>query len=103
MKILRALTGLMPNLRGPLENKRRLYYNVILSILLYGAPVWHHEFYVSKRKQVPFRRIQRMVASRVVSAYRTVSLDAATLLAGFPPIHFYLFISISCQNFLWNC
>lgn len=87
MKVLRSLTSLMPNLRGPLESKRRLYYNVILSILLYGAPIWHHEFFVSRSKQVPFRGVQRIVASRVVSSYRTVSLDAATLLAGIPPVH----------------
>lgn len=87
MRILRALTGLMPNLRGPIEGKRKLFYNVIISILLYGAPVWYGEFCASRSKQIPFRRIQRVISARVVCAYRTVSLGAATLLAGFPPIH----------------
>lgn len=86
-KVLRGLIKLMPNLRGPLETKRRLYFNVVLSILLYGSPVWFQEFCSVRHNQLPFRRIQRLVASRVVCAYRTVFLDAATLLAGFPPIN----------------
>lgn len=38
-KVTRALGRLMPNLRGPDENKRQLYANVVHSVILYGAPV----------------------------------------------------------------
>lgn len=38
-KVVRALGRLMPNLKGPREAKRRLFANVIMSILTYGAPV----------------------------------------------------------------
>lgn len=37
--VTRALTVLMPNLRGPCESKRKLFANIVLSMLLYGAPV----------------------------------------------------------------
>jgi len=84
-KVLRSLGLLMPNLRGPSQTRRRLYYNVVMSILTYGVPVWGQEFVNSSRKQYPLRRIQRTAALRVICAYRTVSLDAALLLAGFPP------------------
>lgn len=36
-KMLRSLGKLMPNLRDPSQHKRMLYYNVFLSIVLYGA------------------------------------------------------------------
>lgn len=37
--VIRALNRLMPNLRGLDEQRRRLYVNVVFSVLLYGAPV----------------------------------------------------------------
>jgi len=89
-KVLRSLGLLMPNLRGPSQAKRRLYYNVVVSILTYGAPVWGQEYADSPRKQYPLRRIQRMAAIRVICAYRTVSLDAALVLAGCPPLSLVL-------------
>lgn len=82
--ILRALGFLMPNLRGPSQARRMLHYNVVMSILTYGAPVWSREYAASTWKQRPVKRIQRAAASRVICAYRTVSLDAALLLAGVP-------------------
>lgn len=38
-KVTRALCRLMPNLRGPCEDKRNLYSKVVQSVLFYGAPV----------------------------------------------------------------
>lgn len=40
LKVARALEKVMPNLRGPSQNRRKLYVNVILSVILYAAPVW---------------------------------------------------------------
>lgn len=80
-----SLGRLMPNLRRPVESKRRLYYNVLLSIVLYGAPVWYRELENCRSGKLRFRRVQR-IARRVICAYRTVSYDAACVLAGVPPI-----------------
>ncbi|KMQ83274.1 reverse transcriptase [Lasius niger] len=78
-KVMNALGRLMPNLRGPDEKKRQLYANVLASVLLYGAPIWSDALASSKRTQVPFRRIQRGMALRVISAYRSVSFNMATI------------------------
>jgi len=37
-KVTRALSHLLPNLRGPHEGKRRLYANIITSV--YAVPIW---------------------------------------------------------------
>lgn len=85
-KVVRALSGLMPNLKGPGEHKRRLYANVVTSVLTYGAPVWSDALGACKKNQAPLRRLSRTLAVRVVSAYRTISYEAATLLARMPPL-----------------
>ncbi|CAL1685118.1 unnamed protein product [Lasius platythorax] len=86
-RVIRALNRLMPNLRGPDERRRRLFANVILSVILYGAPVWGDEV-VSNRLQKVMGSLERSVAQRVISAYRTVSSNAALLLARMPPLKF---------------
>ncbi|KMQ90570.1 reverse transcriptase [Lasius niger] len=86
-RVIKALNRLMPNLRGPDERRRRLFANAILSIILYGAPVWADEL---NRSQLltSLNRLERSVAQRVISAYRTVSVNAAFLLARMPPLQF---------------
>ncbi|KMQ92618.1 reverse transcriptase [Lasius niger] len=86
-KVTRALGRLMPNLRGPREDKRNLYSKVIQPVIFYGAPVWCEAFERSTRAQRILRRVQRTLAIRVISAYRTTSCDAASLLARIPPLH----------------
>lgn len=86
-KVTRALGRLMPNLRGPGERKRQLFAGVVKSVLFYGAPVWSDAFQASKSAQRSLRRVQRTLAIRVISAYRTVSCDAASLLARIPPLY----------------
>lgn len=76
----------MSNLRGPTESKRKLYYNVLFSTILYGAPIWYREIESNRSGRLRFRRVQSMIARRVICAYRTVSYDAACVLAGVPPI-----------------
>lgn len=85
-RVTGALTGLMPNLRGPCESKRKLYGNVILSVLLYGAPVWYSYLNRNKKNISKMNQSIRSVANRICCAYRTVSLDAASLLARMPPV-----------------
>ncbi|KMQ91060.1 reverse transcriptase [Lasius niger] len=84
--VLRALSKFMPNLRGPGERRRRLYANVMTSVVMYAAPVWAGGFASAPDAVTrPWRRLQRAIAIRVIAAYRTVSYDAATLLARMPP------------------
>lgn len=83
--ITRALCCLMPNLRGPAERKRRLYANILSSVALYGAHIWSDSLVNSPSGKTIYRRFQRIIAIRVCSAYRTVSFDAATLMARVPP------------------
>lgn len=85
-KMSRALGRLMPNLRGPSENKRRLYAGVLASVCMYGAPVWCKALSKTKERQRALNQAWKRVAIRVISAYRTVSLDAALLLARIPPL-----------------
>lgn len=85
-RVVRALYKLMPNLRGPDERRRRLFANVVLSVILYGALVWGDRI-VKRSCTVPaLHRLHRTIAQRVISAYRTVSSNAALLLARLPPI-----------------
>lgn len=95
-KIMGALRGLMPNLRGPREIRRRLYATAVRSVLLYGAPVWAIEGVVNATKRMrPLVRVQRRLDQRTICAYRTVSGVAAGLIARSPPI------DILAQNRRW--
>lgn len=84
--VTRALSRLMPNLRGSGERKRRLYANIVASVILYGALIWADTLSCSRSSIAIFRRLQRSYALRVIGAYRTVSSDAACLLARLPPL-----------------
>lgn len=62
------LNRLMANKRGPLERKRRLYRDMINSILLYGAPIWADEIREFPRLGAKIQSVQRKTAIRVVRA-----------------------------------
>lgn len=76
---------LMPNIGGPKSGRRRLYLGVTQSILLYAAPVWEGALSVEKHRR-KMASVQRACALRVVCGYRTVSEQAALVLASSPPI-----------------
>lgn len=80
----------MPNIGGPKSKRRRLYNEVVHSILLYGAPVWADSMRV-ERTRLKLARVQRRSALRVASAYRTVSEGASLTVAGIPPIDLLAF------------
>ena len=80
-----SLSRIMPNLGGPGEGARRLYMGVVRSIAMYGAPVWCGALVASSRNLDLFYREQRKMAIRVARAYRTVSREAALLMAGSVP------------------
>jgi len=86
-RVIRALGRLMLILRGPDEKRRRLFANVVYSVILYGAPIWGDELNKSRTRSI-FDRLEYNIAQRVISAYRTVSNNAALLLARTPPVQF---------------
>ena len=72
-----SLARLMPNIGGPREAKRRLVASVVQSKLLYAAPVWANALQNHAIQRKLFST-QRLVALRIVSAYRTVSTSDFT-------------------------
>ncbi|XP_022821410.1 uncharacterized protein LOC111352932 [Spodoptera litura] len=56
---------------------------IVRSMALYGAPVWADG--LTERNVALLRGPQRAMAVRVIRGYRTISFEAATLLAGSPP------------------
>lgn len=86
-KINRALCKLMPNLRGPSENKRKLYGSVVQSVVMYAAPIWSRRLNKSKAIQRSLKNIQRTLAIRIIAGYRTISTEMALMLARLPPWH----------------
>lgn len=84
-KVAAALTRVMPNIGGPKPERRQVLTSVVHSIILYGAPIWLECLNVKKNLKKIIRS-QRKIALRVISAYRTVSTEAALVLAGIIPI-----------------
>ncbi|KMQ83033.1 reverse transcriptase, partial [Lasius niger] len=86
--IAMSLGRIMPNLKGASSKRRKLYALVVLSILLYGAPVWADVLENKKYMRVPYAKVIRFVALRVIAGYRTISYQAAHILARIPPIEY---------------
>nr|XP_041632252.1 uncharacterized protein LOC121502620 [Drosophila kikkawai] len=81
----RSLSRILLNTRGPKQCKRKLLMSVVTSQLLYAAPAWAEA--VKVRSYV--RGVEgtyRLCALRVACAFRTVSDDAALVIAGQVPI-----------------
>lgn len=78
-----ALGRLLPNVGGPNLTCRRLYTGVVRSMALYGAPVWVGALTSPNKAQL--YRPQRVMAVRAIRGYRTISHEAACVLAGTPP------------------
>ena len=83
---------IMPNLGGPSERVRRLYMGVVRSIAMYGAPVWCESLVASDNLVKLLHREQRKMAIRVSRGYRTLSWEAAVVLASSPP---WAYVAIS--------
>lgn len=81
-----ALSWMMPNVGGPKSGKRRLLSGVTTSVLLYGAPIWSSALAVADNRRC-MASVHRLGALRTISAFRTVSAQAAGVLAGRMPIH----------------
>lgn len=84
-KINATISRLMPNLRGPGQNRRKLLASVVGSVMLYGAPIWA-EAAQTKFSARRLESVYRLSAIRVTSAFRTISLDAVCVIAGMCPL-----------------
>jgi hypothetical protein len=80
-----ALSRLMPNIGGPRQNRRRLLASVVTSVLLYGAAVWAKALQI-KAYSRNTNSVYRRCALRVICGFRTISDEAAYVVAGMPPI-----------------
>lgn len=98
-KTVVALSRVMPNLGGPKSSNRRTLSNVAHSILLYAAPVWSRALQWNKYRKL-LERVQRRMALRICCGFRTMSTDAALVLAGLLPIDIQ--IRRRCQQY-GNC
>lgn len=84
---IHGLGRLMPNIGGPREKVRRLYMGVVGSMVLYGAPVWAHTVQDSRILRNVIAELQRRLSIRLIRGYRTISSEAAAVLAGSIPWH----------------
>lgn len=80
-----ALARLMPNIGGPKPAMRRLLASVINSVILYASPVWAEALAVKEVRR-KLTSIHRLSALRTISGFRTVSAEAACVVAGMLPI-----------------
>ncbi|XP_036143359.1 uncharacterized protein LOC118645759 [Monomorium pharaonis] len=55
------------------------------SVLMYSAPIWGSKIYKDKKIKQEFRRLQRLLAVKVVAGYHTIAYDAAITLARLLP------------------
>ena len=84
-KVSTALSWLMPNIGGPSQDRRGLLFIVANSIILYAAPTWVGALDKKSNTRVLTPTHRRGVL-RVCCAFRTVSYDAACVVAGMIPI-----------------
>ncbi|KAH8292686.1 hypothetical protein KR054_010467, partial [Drosophila jambulina] len=73
------------NTRGPKHTTRKLLASVVISQLLYAAPVWA-DAAGTKSYMRGVESTYRLCAIRVASAFRTISDDAVLVLAGLVPL-----------------
>lgn len=82
----KQLSRLMANVRGPGQRTRSMLYNSVVGArLLYAAPIWANGLRAKSNKEA-FLRVQRLGAIRTIRAYRTISTEAASVLAGMIPV-----------------
>lgn len=80
-----ALARVMPNTGGPRQDRRKLISSVTTSILLYAAPIWAGTLETKEYGRGAVT-VYRRCALRIACAFRTVSYEAACVVAEMPPI-----------------
>ncbi|XP_055604275.1 uncharacterized protein LOC129752527 [Uranotaenia lowii] len=76
-----TLTRILANNSGIRSSQRRIISSVVSSILRYGGVAWNSGLNIQCNQQ-KLNSVQRRMNVRVISAYRTVSLEAACVVAG---------------------
>lgn len=84
-RVQAALSRILPNIGGPKYSRRLLLSRVVSSILLYAAPVWAHATRIQGARR-KLASVYRLSALRVISGYRTISEEAALVIAGMIPM-----------------
>jgi len=64
---------------------KTIYTRAILSLLLYGVPIWHKAIDTASNK-LKLIRLQSLINIKMAKAYRTVSIEALSALTGLTPI-----------------
>lgn len=80
-----ALSRIMPNTGGPKYLQRKLLTGVVRSVILYASPIWAGALRLRSYGRI-ITPVYRLAALRVCSAFRTVSDEAAFVIAGMIPI-----------------
>ncbi|XP_015438039.1 PREDICTED: retrovirus-related Pol polyprotein from type-1 retrotransposable element R1 [Dufourea novaeangliae] len=79
-----ALVRLLTNTGEAQYHTRCLYYRVVESVIMYGAPVWHGALEIEWNKR-KVHKAQKTILIRIVRAYRTTAHATLCVLAGQPP------------------
>lgn len=80
-----ALSRILPNIGGPKSSRRALLANVTSSVLLYAAPIWAGAMKLKTNKR-KLLSVNRLSALRAICGYRTISDEAAFVIAGIIPV-----------------
>ena len=80
-----ALSRMLPNIGGSGYARRMLLFRVVSSVLLYAAPIWAGALATNECRR-KLSSAYRLCAIRVISGFRTISDEAACVLAGMVPI-----------------
>ncbi|XP_065084791.1 uncharacterized protein LOC135707001 [Ochlerotatus camptorhynchus] len=96
-KAINAIARIMPNNCGPSSSKRRLLASVSSSILRYEDTAWVAAL-ETKQNQRKLSSTFRLMAMRIVSAYRTISSEAVCVIAGMIPINITLVEDSECYR-----
>ena len=80
-----AIGKLTTNIGGPGECRHRVYANVVMSVVLYGSPVWAQAVARDRTIRRDAGRLQRQLALRIIRGYKTVSYEASLILARLVP------------------
>jgi hypothetical protein len=67
------------------EALKTIYKGAILTLLLYGAPVWI-EAMKYEYNRLKYFRVQRLINIKIAKAFRTTSSEALCILTGMTPI-----------------
>ncbi|KAH8317373.1 hypothetical protein KR059_011684, partial [Drosophila kikkawai] len=80
-----ALSSMLPNTRGPRQYTRKLLSFVVTAQILYAAPVWAEAVSV-KSYMRGVEATYRVCDIRIACSFRTISEDAALVIAGQVPL-----------------